>query len=330
MTYREQEIQASGLVCVPVSQGNSFPVMSFQHGTIVAKSEAPSLSYNSIQNIMVAGIAGAGYVLIVPDLIGFGASESFFHPYLVKESNVNAVVAMLDAVNELPQGSLNGSSINDSLFLAGYSQGGWAAMGVLENLENSNSKWNVIATACGAGPYNPELVLDYVLENDTYLKPFFLPYVLLSFIEDRTIYGDMSKYFNEPYASKIPTLYDGINTGSQIDVELSTNTTVLIASGLYSYKTDTNYAEVLDSFEKNRVYAWETDAPILLMHGANDVYIPPVLSESIFSDFQAAGATQVSYVSIPQADHNTAAAPAIGLALNFFKQYRSPGLLAKK
>ncbi|MGE4289445.1 MAG: alpha/beta hydrolase family protein [Salinivirgaceae bacterium] len=331
MVYREQQIKASGIIGVPQTTTGSFPVLCFQHGTLVTKKEAPSLSINTPQNLTIAGLAGAGYVLLIPDLIGFGASDEYFHPYLVKQSNVKAVDAMLEAVHNLPSGSFGNINVNDSLFLSGYSQGGWLTLALLEHLEqNSSLPWNIIATACGAGPYNPELVLDYVLNSDTYLKPFFLPYVMLSFIEDGTIYGNMDKYFKEPYATRIPELYDGLKTGDEIDAALTKNPQDLFTAEMFSYKSNSGFEEIRTSFEKNRVTAWKTTAPLLFIHGANDVYIPQILSDSIFSDFIDAGALNVEYDIIAGADHNSAAAPAIGRSLIWFDSFRSFGLLVEK
>jgi pimeloyl-ACP methyl ester carboxylesterase len=331
MVYREQQITASGIIGVPQTTTASFPVLCFQHGTLVTKMEAPSLSFNTPQNLTIAGLAGAGYILLIPDLIGFGAADDFFHPYLVKQSNVQAVDAMLEAVRNLPSESFGNVSINDSLFLTGYSQGGWLTLALLEHLEQNNSlPWNIIATACGAGPYSPELVLDYVLNSDTYLKPFFLPYVMLSFIEDGTIYGNMDKYFKEPYATRIPDLYDGIKTGDEIDAALTTNPEDLFTAEMFNYKSNPGFEEITASFEKNRVLAWNTNASILFIHGANDVYIPPVLSDSIYNDFIDAGALNVDFEIIAGADHNTAAAPTIGKTFAWFDSFRSLRLLVEK
>jgi pimeloyl-ACP methyl ester carboxylesterase len=331
MVYREQQIIASGIIGVPQTTGGSFPVLCFQHGTLVTKMEAPSLSVNTPQNLTIAGLAGAGYILLIPDLIGFGAADNFFHPYLVKQSNVNAVDAMLQAIRDLPGGSFGNTVVNDSLFLTGYSQGGWLTLALLEQLEqNSSHSWNIIATACGAGPYNPELVLDYVLNSDTYLKPFFLPYVMLSFIEDGTIYGNMNKYFKEPYATRIPDLYNGIKTGNEIDAALTTNPQELFTAEMFNYKSNPEFEEITNSFEKNRVTSWNTSASLLFIHGADDVYIPQILSDSIYNDFIDAGALNVEYEIITGADHNSAAAPAIGRSLIWFDSFRSFGLLVEK
>jgi len=323
MEYQGKTITASGLVCVPVTNGENFPVVSFQHGTLVAKNEAPTASFSTVTSISIASLSGLGYILLIPDLIGFGSSFEYFHPYLVKKSNVDAVSAMLNSLTDLPNGALSGTNPNDSLFLAGYSQGGWITLAAMQELENNNNGWNLIGTACGAGPYNPEQLMQYVLKQESYPKPFFLAYVLLSFVEDGTITQGMEHYFNEPYAAKIPALFDGTLNGTAIDAELTTSTHDLMQAGLFSYHEGTEYNELKASFSKNKVDAWQNQTPLMLLHGTNDTYIPQELSDSIYSQFIASGSEQVQYETIPFADHNSAAIPAIARSIEWFQQLRN-------
>jgi pimeloyl-ACP methyl ester carboxylesterase len=323
MNYQGKTITASGLICVPVTNGDNFPVVSFQHGTLVAKNEAPSASFSSVTSISIASLSGLGYILLIPDLIGFGASFEYFHPYLIKKNNVDAVTAMLGSLSDLPNGALSGTNPNDSLFLAGYSEGGWITLAAMQEIENNNNGWNLIGTACGAGPYNPEQLMQYVLQQESYPRPFFLAYVLLSFVEDGTITQGMEHYFNPPYAEKIPILFDGTLNGAAIDVELNTNTHELMQAGLFTYQQGSDYNELIASFNTNKVDAWQNQTPLLLLHGTNDTYIPQELSDSIYSQFNALGSNQVQYETIPFTDHNSAATPAIVRSIDWFQQLRN-------
>jgi pimeloyl-ACP methyl ester carboxylesterase len=321
-TYKGKTIDASGLVCIPVAN-QSFPVLSFQHGTMVAKSEAPSASFFSQTGMAIASIAATGYVVSYPDLVGFGESSDYFHPYYIKESNTQAVTDMLDAIGHVDKASLSNVAINDSLFLAGYSQGGWITMAVLDELEHQSDKsWNLIAASCGAGPYNPTQVMDYAMEVDEYEHPYYMAYVLLSFIDMGLLTNNIGLYIQEPYASAIPGLFDGTKDGDAIDAQLTK-----VPSDFYTSDFKDNYSEVKfdalrSAFESNQTYAWNNTTPLLLLHGNDDVYIPKAVSDSIYTDFIAAGSEKVTYVSFPELDHNTAAIPAIIYTLNWFDEFR--------
>jgi pimeloyl-ACP methyl ester carboxylesterase len=322
MDYRGNSIMASGLICVPVSQGESFPVLSFQHGTIVAHSEAPSVAYTNLQNMAIEAIAGMGYVVVLPDEIGFGESSEYFHPFLVKNDITSSIIEMLKAIKLIPDGDLSGVSLNDSLFLMGYSHGGWATMATLYELElNDESDWNIIATACGAGPYFPEQVMDFAFSTSNYSKPYYLSYVMMSFIDEGAISNELADFYNEPYASLLPDLYDGLKTGSQIDEQLTT-----VNADLYTLNYINNYPdgfpEVQQVVENNKTGVWNNKSPILLLHGENDIYIPPSISEDMYEEFMNMGSELVEYQVIKNGDHITAAAPAMASSVFWFNSFK--------
>lgn len=322
MSYRGNSITASGLICVPVSQGRSFPVLSFQHGTIVAHSEAPSVDYKGLQNMAVEAIAGLGYVVVIPDEIGFGESSDYFHPFLVKKDITSSIIEMLKAIKTIPDGDLSGVSLNDSLFLMGYSHGGWATMATLHELElNHENDWNIIATACGAGPYFPEQVMDFAFSTTNYSKPYYLSYVMMSFIDEGTIPNKLADFYNEPYASLLPDLHNGSKTGGQIDAQLTTvNNDLYTLNYLNNYPD--NFPELQQVVELNKTDAWQNKTPILLLHGEKDIYIPKSISEDMYEGFINMGSELVEYQVIPNGDHVTAAAPAVASSVFWFNSFK--------
>ncbi len=67
---------ASGLLAVPDTTQTSFPMVSYQHGTVYGKQEVPSFPDQSPETqLMIAQFAGQGYVLIGADYFGIGLSE---------------------------------------------------------------------------------------------------------------------------------------------------------------------------------------------------------------------------------------------------------------
>lgn len=120
-TINNQEINASGLVCVPETPGD-YPVLSFQNGTNTANSSAPSESPSDYSYQMIELIASLGYIVVISDYPGFGASASLPHPYLVKEPIVRSLVDNLYAVKELATSGLPGINLINEYYLLGYSQ----------------------------------------------------------------------------------------------------------------------------------------------------------------------------------------------------------------
>ena len=60
---------------------------------------------------MIELIASLGYIVVISDYPGFGASVSIPHPYLVKEPTVMSLIDNLRAVKELAGSELPGINL---------------------------------------------------------------------------------------------------------------------------------------------------------------------------------------------------------------------------
>lgn len=137
-------IVASGLLAVPDTGGTSFPTVSYQHGTVYGRDEVPSFMQNSPETqLMIAQFAGQGYMLIGADYFGMGISSEP-EGYMVKGSHQQATYDLLMASRAVLE-SMTLSS--DKLYLAGWSQGGFVTMAMLEKLEAAGIKVDGAATA---------------------------------------------------------------------------------------------------------------------------------------------------------------------------------------
>lgn len=137
-------ITATGLVAVPDTDGTSFPMLSYQHGTVYGKEEVPSIPEQSPETqLMLAQFAGQGYIVVGADYFGMGTSKEP-EGYLVKGSHQQATYDMLVASRAvLAHLNLEASR----LFLAGWSQGGFVTMALLEKLESIGLPVQAAATA---------------------------------------------------------------------------------------------------------------------------------------------------------------------------------------
>lgn len=137
-------ITATGLIAVPENAGTSFPMISYQHGTVFGKQEVPSFPEQSPETqLAIAQFAAQGYILIGADYFGMGGSDEP-EGYMVKKSHQQATYDMLEASRAVLD-HLKVSSTK--LFLAGWSQGGFVTMAFLEKLENAGIPVQAAATA---------------------------------------------------------------------------------------------------------------------------------------------------------------------------------------
>lgn len=134
----------SGLLAVPVTADKSFPLVSYQHGTVYGKHQVPSFPEESPETqLMIAQFAGQGYLVIGADYFGLGISSEP-EGYMVKGSHQQATYDLFIAAQSvLKQMGLS----NKNLLLAGWSQGGFVTMALLEKLENIGVQVQGTATA---------------------------------------------------------------------------------------------------------------------------------------------------------------------------------------
>ena len=144
LAWGSGDARESGLMWVPFTWGRpqSFPVVSYQHGTQVYQDSAPSrfranpltvLSspdltgalQNYVECVVGALVASAGYIVVMPDYVGFGESTVPDHPYVtlaLGDSVTGALGAAQAALRRSPV------SASGKVFLTGYSEGGYATM----------------------------------------------------------------------------------------------------------------------------------------------------------------------------------------------------------
>ncbi|MEX2231813.1 MAG: prolyl oligopeptidase family serine peptidase [Cyclobacteriaceae bacterium] len=312
-TYRDEEINASGLVILPKT-GTPLPMLSFQHGTIVQQSQAPSVqSKSSEQVISYSALASMGFITVVPDMIGFGESKEIFHPYYIEEPTAVAVIDMLRAAATLAEEKQ--LEFNSRLFLAGYSQGGYATLATHKALEESPlENFELVASFPGAGGYDITSMQQYFFDLETYDDPYYMAYVGMSY---QSYYDEadlLTDFFNEPYTGKIPSLFDGLKSAGDIDAQLSHNISELVKEDiLNNLETNPKYEFLREKFEENSLINWQPTLPIFLYHGDADVTVPYQNSQVTYENLLNNGATTegLKLINLPGKDHETAVEPYI-------------------
>lgn len=322
-TFKQEEVVASGLIVIPDAIGD-FPILSFQNGTNTLYSNAPSVDKMDQLYQMLELIASTGYIVVIPDYLGFGSSEDIFHPYLHKESTVTSVLDMLRACAEFDDDIAKNMTFLDEYYLMGYSQGGWSTLSLLEAIDkNYSAEFNVAGCACGAGPYDIEYFNSYVLGLTEYPMPSFLGYIAKAYDDHDFFTSTLADIFNAPYASNITTYFDGEHTTGEINEQLTTVIANLFKSDYRTgFASAPAYQSVRDAMTLNSIAAWNTTTPLLFMHGLDDTYVPSVITDNMYDDMVAAstsGGSNISKVQFAGKDHSETIVPACIEGLKFFK-----------
>ena len=315
-----ENIDASGLVCVPSTPGD-YPVLCFQNGTNTLNINAPSENPLNPLYQMVEAISSMGFIVVIPDYPGFGASAQISHPYLIAEPTVTSITDMLFAVKEFVPGELQDISAADQFFLMGYSQGGWATLALHKAIELGYMNDFVLkGSVCGAGPYNLTLLIQNMLGASYYDEPAYIGYIVNAYSYYNQFTNPVSDILNQPYAAKLSTLYNGTLSSEEINSQLTTSVTDLLTNDFLSgFESDAKFSTVREALISNSVSGWKTEVPLYLLHGAEDKTVNPVTTDNIYSEMITAGTSaQICEKEIiPGVDHGEGIIPCMVKGLNF-------------
>jgi pimeloyl-ACP methyl ester carboxylesterase len=312
-TYKGQLIQVSGLLGVPLNTPSPPALLSAQHGTMFRQADAPSNFPSAFTGFEL--FASAGFVTVIPDFIGLGASSNVMQPYYDKATSASTVVDMLKAAQYfLQQQSI---ATNKNLFLIGYSQGGYVTMAAQQESEtNPDHQLTLTATAEGAGGYDLPGMLSGIATVPTYATPSFLALLLQGY---NTTYGwnrPLADFFQAPYAARIPVLLDGTKDRVTIDAQLTTSPAALFTPAFYTALGTAGGEPVLkQQLADNSFGSWVPRSPTRLYHGTADESVFYQTSATTYARFQAAGATNVTFIPIPNGTHPSSILPMMADAL---------------
>jgi len=312
-TYKGQLIQVSGLLGVPLNTPAPPALLSAQHGTMFRQADAPSNFPNAFTGFEL--FASAGFVTVIPDFIGLGASSNVVQPYYDKATSARTVVDMLKAARYFLQ--QQNIATNKNLFLIGYSEGGYVTMAAQQEIEtNPAHQLTLTAAAEGAGGYDLPGMLSGIASTTTYATPSFLALLLNGY---NTTYGwnrPLTDFFQSPYAARVPGLLDGTKDRATIDAQLTTSPAALFTSTFYTaLGSSTGEAVLKQQLADNSFNNWVPRSPTRLYHGTADESVFYQTSASTAARFQAAGATNVLFTPIPGGTHGTSILPMMADAL---------------
>jgi pimeloyl-ACP methyl ester carboxylesterase len=233
---------------------------------------------------------------------------------------------MINSIAEFDEDVAKDISISNECFLLGYSQGGWATLALLEEMEkNYETEFPVKAATCGAGPYDLSFFNSYVLSLEEYPMPVFLGYISNAYSEYDLFTNPLSDLYNGTYAGLIPGLYDGMHSSDQINSQLTVSITELFtAAYITGYADAPAYLGVRNALSANSISGWDSNVPILFVHGTADDYVMPELSVRMHDAMTAAGSSPLTCIYIPleDLDHSEGSVPSVLAGLEFFKTYR--------
>jgi len=301
-------IVATGLIAIPDIAGTSFPMVSYQHGTVYEKTQVPSFPDQSPETqLMLAQFAGQGYVVIGADYFGMGSSKEP-EGYMVKTSHQQATYDMLMASRAVLADLKLTSS---KLFVAGWSQGGFVTMAFLEKLESAGVKVDAAATA--SAPVDIFVALNgflnfprkndadwvnslFILSSFSFENYYGVPGLARSLIADQYYEVARKAYEREPFnAADVPTDLHKLIKKDYFDAQ---------------YFAQSAYGKLVG---QTSAYRWIIKSPVRNYYGEADEAISTGLGQLAMTYQQAIGNgnRQVEAISTGQTSHRGTYATAV-------------------
>jgi hypothetical protein len=313
-------VVASGLIAFPRVE-HLRGVVSFQHGTATQRASAPSTPDPSNGVLAAAAFAGRGYLLVAADYIGLGASMSS-HPYLHAATEASSAIDLLRAARGVVAAA--GMQWPDELLLTGFSQGGHATLAMQRALESTPEEGlSVRASAPIAGPFDLAAIsLPFALEGRSQASSLYLAYMVNSYAN---VYGEaLDTALQEPYASLVPTLFDGAHDGDSIMAALPRNPRQMFRDDFLRAYEDGESNWLRERLISNSLYDWSPHAPIRLYFGSLDVDVSPREAEFEAARLKERGA-DVTTVDVGPFDHEGSVLQSALMLLVWFDELgRSP------
>ena len=307
-TFQGRETEASGLVALPMNMSNPAPVLSVQHGTIFRHDEAPSAMSGGLTGFEV--FAAGGYITLIPDYLGFGASRQLLHPYYHQQSSGIAVVDLIKAAKSLY--TREGIADNGQLFLAGYSEGGYVTLAAQKEIEtNPQHGLTITASGAGAGGYDLTEMLTDVVAGKPYTYPAYLAYVLMSYNKTYAWNRPLTDFYQQPYATRLATLFNGQHSGSSINEQLTTQTEQLFTAAFLEGLRGNGEQALKKALQENSFDGWVPQSPTRLYHGTADVIVPYANSKQTYERMKAAGALNLALIPIQNGTHGSSLIPML-------------------
>lgn len=217
--FENHPLVASGLIYVPDLRYYYLPVISYQHGTAIRKTEVSSMTGDLDYYVPFMMASESGAIVCEADYIGLGMSEGVHH-FLEPTEEANAVIDLLRSVQTVLDKNFLPLSLSGDLFLAGYSQGGHATISAQRKLETDFPlEFAIKASAPMAGilSFEYSTQLNVLKDSIYYPVPSVYPYIISSIQATQHLYPNYASVLIAPYDSLEAAVFDGEHDADSIN-----------------------------------------------------------------------------------------------------------------
>ncbi len=311
-------VTASGIVYLPdqiTPTLKPYPLLSYQHPTAFSSTEVPSGGdFMTARFSYPLYFATHGYIVACPDYVGYGDADKIPHDYQHRQSLAQATVDMLLATKAF----LTKRDIqwNSQIFLAGYSEGGYASLSAQKLLEEKYAGLRIAGSSCGAGPYAMSAFFNYVTQNPTDggVSNQVYAWQTLSYNRIYNINKPVSYFFKPPYAGQIEQ-----SLANARNIALSFNE---ICTDQFLADVRNGASPFGKALADNDLTNWSVQAPTRLIHSEQDEVIPFLTSQQTYTALHRRGSPSVSLLALRTGGHVPTEVVFMSRSLSWFEQLR--------
>lgn len=322
---------ASGLFCLP-DNPNEMPLLCYQHGTVNGRFDVPSELAGGFSLGVV--FASEGYATVLPDYIGLGDSPGI-HPYIHAESEAWAGLDLFRAAREMQEAIA--FTLNDKIFITGYSQGGHASMALQRMIERDQPEgFAVTAGGHCSGPYSvSEKMIEFTLGEEPYVYVSYLAWVALSIL---TTFPDLLAAY-ELEDIFVADIVPFVEQFRDEEINLADLNTLMLQWLLLNNPGGFQARELLHdsivdvifndpshpisrAFQRNDLLDWSPQEPTRLFYCTNDDQV--TFENAVYADsiLNALGAIDLEAIDVASnEDHGGCVDPAIRATIEFFNSF---------
>ncbi len=266
-----ESVMASGAIFYPTNK-RAKNIVLVSHYTVAANYEAPTQTFP-----LEAYLATKGYVVLMPDYLGYGATVERIHPYLQNYlTSINVIDMLYSSYPFLAAREIQVAA--DSIILAGYSQGGVTSAFVQQVIETDDDYSDILLLSnyCGGGPYYPYVTYWVYRNKDVSDIPYAMPMTIagMAIGRDSVLSLDfffqdyLLEHFDEWFVSK---KYNG----QEINALMGTNKlSEMLKPQAFVDSLETMQEFFAELHENGMAPGYVPRAPMYVFHSTRDNVVP--------------------------------------------------------
>ncbi|WP_125646133.1 S9 family peptidase [Nonomuraea sp. WAC 01424] len=324
VSYRTVDVNggpttATGSLVLPQTSAHELRVVSYSHGTMADRREAPSVASTGEGRYLPVYFATHGFAAAAADYLGLGEGPGA-HPYMHTATEAGASIDLLKAARRLA--GQQQVTFDKRIMVTGFSQGGHAAMALGAALQKDRDL-DVSAIAPISGPFDIEhaefpAAVDGRLDGRS--AAFYLAYWLTSMDRVYDVYDEPSEAFRPPYDAKVTDLLDGSHDLGTIAAALPSTVDELLTPA-YLGKLGKPTGRLLKAIRRNDTTCRDLrpGAPVRLFAATGDRDVVLANSESCLKDLRARH-VDASLMDVGDVNHLTSLRLSLPKVLAWFQQ----------